>query len=852
MYWHVFGPAWTNDEIDYQLDTIKKADIGGVSVYLFYPYALDDPEKGIVNRPFLSPEFLKAWDHAAAKAQQNGLRFGVNGGTGWPYGGPTVKGKDCAQRVFQKVIKPGADLKASLDLNAEETVYAVFQNGVDVTKDWRKGTLGNSVETRFYVTGPTGMQVKRASYGATGHVLTHFEKPALDRYIKQNIEPIVGRSQGLMQTLACDSLEVYGSNWTDNLPREFKQRCGYDLTPNLPELFSKQGPVRFDFWRTLAELTEEQFIRPLGDWTRKQGVALEMEAYGTPPNPMTSYRYIDIPQGEHYEWKGFSIQKYVSSAANFCKRPIISAEAWTWTGIPNRLIDSLGDLKLTSDLTFIAGANDLLGVDFSYSPRVAGSPGWLPYFGPVMNLNNPQWAYFPTLVSYINRCQWMLRQGKPVRNVALYLPVEDCFTFGSASGMSLASQLKGRLVTDRGTNEFGLKNALVHHSDVAHSLITHGFDYDGIDFWTMNRLAKVGPKKMTVGDGRYSAIVLPNLEFIDLDATRKIVAFCEAGGVVVATRRVPSKAPGKLGDSTAVRELMTKLFGTHNEPDKVRRIGQGSVIYVEKDSDVATALKLCLKPDVDYLSPQPTVGYVHRKTKQGEVYFFTNVGPESVRFSPEFAQKPKRVELWNAMTGSVEVVSQQRFEVSLPARGSIFVVLNHQTPNAQSFVARGREELQELNLHWKIDFNGPDAPDSVEADSLVSWTKLPVAKFFSGLASYRSSFSWEGSAAKRIYLRFEDIHEAAEVKVNGKSAGVLVVNPWEVDVTSLLQKGSNQLDVTVANLLVNRVIGLPEIDLKGLREKYGNQFKDPDEKKLMKEPAPSGLIGKVWLVVERG
>jgi hypothetical protein len=45
--------------------------------------------------------------------------------------------------------------------------------------------------------------------------------------------------------------------------------------------------------------------------------------------------------------------------------------------------------------------------------------------------------------------------------------------------------------------------------------------------------------------------------------------------------------------------------------------------------------------------------------------------------------------------------------------------------------------------------------------------------------------------------------------------------------------------------------GLPDADLKSLRSTYGNRFLDPKEKKIMKEPAPSGLIGAVEVWVQR-
>src|ERR1051325_7879542 len=54
MFWRVFGPAWTKPEIDYQFSELKKAGIGGVTTFFFYPVALDDPSKGIKNQKFLS------------------------------------------------------------------------------------------------------------------------------------------------------------------------------------------------------------------------------------------------------------------------------------------------------------------------------------------------------------------------------------------------------------------------------------------------------------------------------------------------------------------------------------------------------------------------------------------------------------------------------------------------------------------------------------------------------------------------------------------------------------------------------------------------------------------------------
>ncbi|MBI3722291.1 MAG: hypothetical protein HY248_07025, partial [Fimbriimonas ginsengisoli] len=393
-------------------------------------------------------------------------------------------------------------------LKKDERRVAVFLRSRDVTSFLRGDVLtvpgdDGSAIPQVFIDAPTGMQVKRSALGAEGLVLDHLNRAAVQRYLAQVVTPLTGA--GPADSVFCDSLEVYGANWTRRYPDAFASRRGYDLKAFLPQLFDRASAagadLRFDFWRTHAELVEDQFIRTVHDWAQRHRVRFEMEAYGTPPCPLTSARFIVEPVGEQYEWKGFSLSRLAASGAHLAGRRIIGAEAWTWLGIPNRLADSLSDLKLASDLHFLAGVNDLIGVAFAYSPRSAGAPGWMPYYGPVLNQNNPQWPWFRHLVDYTSRCQWLLRRGRPVADVALYLPVEDTFADGPVDQMVLGLRLRDRLAPGAKKGEFGLEAALQHHSNVIHGLISHGFDYDGIDFFAMNQLARVRAGRLEAGDG---------------------------------------------------------------------------------------------------------------------------------------------------------------------------------------------------------------------------------------------------------------------------------------------------------------------------------------------------------------
>jgi len=170
LFWRVFGPAWTAEEIDYQLDLLKNAGVGGVTAFFMYPVALDRGD--VHTQRFLSDEFLRTLEHAAVQAKKLGLRFGVAGGTGWPFGGPMVSPNDAAQQLRQVTIPaplPG-DAPLLPPLRAGEQILAVFSGTNDIT-DHIVGARSQLLPAeaqqplRFFVTGPTGMLVKRAAVG---------------------------------------------------------------------------------------------------------------------------------------------------------------------------------------------------------------------------------------------------------------------------------------------------------------------------------------------------------------------------------------------------------------------------------------------------------------------------------------------------------------------------------------------------------------------------------------------------------------------------------------------------------------------------------------------------------------
>ena len=113
-----------------------------------------------------------------------------------------------------------------------------------------------------------------------------------------------------------DSLEVYGSDWTDDLLAEFQKRRGYDLTPYLPALVGdigeKTADIRHDWGQTLTELCEERYLKPITDWAHKNGTRFRSQTYGIPPVVLSSNALVDLPEGEQQQrsWREFSTTRW--------------------------------------------------------------------------------------------------------------------------------------------------------------------------------------------------------------------------------------------------------------------------------------------------------------------------------------------------------------------------------------------------------------------------------------------------------------------------------------------------------------------------------------------------------------
>ena len=111
-------------------------------------------------------------------------------------------------------------------------------------------------------------------------------------------------------------------------------------------------------------------------------------------------------------------------------------------------------------------------------------------------------------------------------------------------------------------------------------------------------------------------------------------------------------------------------------------------------------------------------------------------------------------------------------------------------------------------------------PANITFDKLDDWSTRPEPgiHFYSGRATYRTAFDLPSgnAAAMPNLLSLGNVRAMASVKLNGCDLGVAWCAPWTLDVPpDLLRPTGNTLEVTVADLWINRLIGdaaLPEAE----------------------------------------
>lgn len=712
---------------------------------------------------------------------------------------------------------------------------------------WRVIRLGYSL---------TGQQNGPTQPEATGLEVDKLNPAHIRSYLDQYLTMLAGAAgPGLaghkgLQNLLADSWEAGLQNWTEDLPAEFKARRGYDMRPWVPVLTghvvgSAERSERFlwDFRRTLQDLLAQHY-EVVSEELHKRGMGFYAEAQGDNWRALADGMEIksraDIPMAEYW-YRTFAAgpgqpslktdMKEAASVAHLYGRPFVANESLTvasntpWAYAP-------AQLKPVIDEIFAYGINRFVLHTSVQQPLLDKKPGLaLGPFGQYINRNETWAEEARPFFDYIARASYLLQQGRYVADVA-YFYGED---------RPLVSLFKGKY--DESADRYLIE-------------VPNGTGYDFINAETLDKATSVSGNELTTRSGmRYRLLYLgPDASALTLGTLKRLEDLVRQGVTLVGLR--PHRMLGLGGTDAEFTAIADRLWG---KDAAVRLVGKGKV-YPRSDLAAVIAAEK-IGADVAFTGDEnPNVLQLHRQTADGrDIYFLTNRKPRIEQLEATFRTSGRKPELWDANTGSVTPLSY-RVEngrtivpLTLGSRDSAFIVFGEPTPDSSETVNGPHQStLGTIEGPWTLRFP-PDlgAPPEITMPVLASWSMNATSgvRYFSGTASYTHALdlpeNWS-KPGRRIFVDLGEVHEIAQVFVNGRDLGVLWKAPFRLDVTDALRPKGNRIEIRVTNLWPNRLIGdlQPGVEKKITWIEYSPIFAGL-QWKADSPLLPSGLLGPV-------
>jgi hypothetical protein len=411
----------------------------------------------------------------------------------------------------------------------------------------------------------------------------------------------------------------------------------------------------------------------------------------------------------------------------------------------------------------------------------------LAIFGQYFN-RHESWAEMARpWIDYIARSSFLLQQGTNVADVAYFHGEEAPLT------------------------------ALYAHAPLADVPVRHAYDF-------VDAAALAGTLSVDHGDlvspagARYRALYLGGTtQRMTLATLRRIATLVEQGATVIGA--APTGSPALGDDRAAYAALVARLWRrTYDKP-----------------------------------VPNSDVQFAHRRLADGDVYFLVNRHDRTERIDARFRVTGKVPELWHAETGLVTPVTYRIVDgetivpLDLSGEDAVFVVFRRDASGAPGAAPTpATAAIATIAGPWTVAFQaGRGAPAVAILPTLAPLDRstVPGIRYFSGIATYSSSFTLPTAIdpGKPMTLDLGQVGDLAEVRVNGRMVGTVWHAPYRLDISAATRRGTNRIEVRVANVWANRLIGDAQPGAKPITWTAMPSYK-PDAPRR-----PAGLIGPVTI-----
>ncbi|MXN90209.1 glycosyl hydrolase family 2 [Flavobacterium sp. Sd200] len=642
---------------------------------------------------------------------------------------------------------------------------------------------------------PTGASIKHGRSNLLGKECDKLSVKAAkihwDNYVGRIADSLNISGSGHLTGVAMDSHEAGAQNWTDDFIKEFETRQGYNAVKFLPAMVGyvvdgtdKTESFLFDVRRNIADMISDNYYGTFDKLSKERGLTFTAQAVGNAlcivADPIQAKSKVSKPQGEFWviHPDGNYDIKESSSSAHLYGKTIASAEAYTDTKYSN----SLSELKSLADYAYAFGINEFVICASAYQPwldKIPGSTGGGRHYA--INRSNTWWNYSKPFWDYQARSAYLMRIGKPHADICVYL----------------GENAPVKILTYRLPN------------------IPGGFDFDAFTTDALiNRMQGDDGKIVLPDRVNYKMMVLPESGDLTLNALRKIASIVKMGGNVFGNRPVKSASAIDLGKDDEYQQLVAMLWGKEPTAKGKMKTGKGFIYWGMTLEDALKDAQI--KPDVvlaNSNTKDSKIYFCHRELPDSDIFFLDNHKDVEEKNTFTFNSVKKHAQLWNPVTGErFSIVSKNglaSYDLVLAPKESYFIILtdNYERLPVKQFDNEPDKVLM-LNDSWNVFFDKKmGGPGNVKFDSLTDWTKssIPGIKYYSGTAIYSKDISLKNKN-KKVCIETGNPDFITEVKINGKSAGIIWCSPWQLDITNFLSNGKNTIEIHVANSLMNRMI----------------------------------------------
>lgn len=852
-FWAWLNGDVTKESITFDLEEMKAKGMGRAEIWDVEARNNTDGAFGI-GPAFLGDESVDLIKHALAEGKRLGIRLGMVASSGWNAGGDWVEPDWAGKALYSSdtlITGPGAvsielpfpEIPASaprredgspvflqevavlaVPMTADRSIAAL--SDIIALNDQFDGTtlVWDAPEGEWsilrFVNANTGQYLIVPSPNSNGLFIDFFDPEATKRHLGHILNRLeITRENGPEAGLGYmefDSMELdEATPWTDAMAEIFESHHDYAIERYLPAFAGWTLPggndaFLYDFKKTVSDQLILSHYTTGRDFLAEHGIDLVAEAGGPGPpvwdtcpvDALKALGNVTVPRGEFWiQHNNIFLVKEVASASHIYGLGTVDAESFTtW----RRWKDAPHAMKKWVDRAFVEGLNMVTFHTFANTRPEFGVPGRAYHAGVDINPTTTWWENAKPFNDYLSRTSYLLSQGLFVADVAYY--------YG-----------------DRAPNFFPARQESPDRPWL--DGFSKGYDFDVVNTDVILNRMDSEEGLITFPDGlNYRLLVLPNIPDIPDEVVRRVENLVAAGAKVLI-----------------------------QNPD-VAASFQGNIL---RDMTIDEALaELSIEPD--FRGDHDKLEFIHRQVGSTDIYFVRNQTGEPLTSNVSFRATGRSVEVWDPVTGEqfrADVTTTSGghtgMPLALPAWGSTFVVISNKQRDLPAYSFTKPAAQAQVQGPWTVTFpENWGAPPSIQLEELSSWIDHPDpgVQSFSGTGTYRTMFEVapEVIAADGVLaLDLGDVRDVAEVFVNGEPAGVRWTSPFRVDVQDLVRAGTNELEVRITNMWVNRLTA--DMDLPP-EERFTRTNRPPfrqprtplgDETYRLQD---SGLLGPVMLL----